>query len=206
MVKKHATFPVLVLGFIVSCGIVGPAFGHAAVSETYPADTATESVVDAITVTANEELLDLGGGAGFVFSVTDSDGHFYGDGCVIVDGTSATMPVRLGPAGEYTVAYRIVSADGHPIEGGWSFSYAPDANATTGEAFLELPVCGEERTPVVNETPEPAPTDEGIESAEPAETFDVIPFIGIATIPIIVGAIWVLMRSLGSRDSEDHLD
>jgi len=28
----------------------------------------------------------------------------------------------LGPAGSYTIAYRIVSADGHPVEGSVSFT------------------------------------------------------------------------------------
>lgn len=179
--------------------------GHAALTGKAPAEGESVSTIDAVEVSANEDLLDLGGGAGFVFSVTDADGHFYGDGCVIVDGTVATMPVQLGVAGDYTVAYRIVSADGHPIEGSWSFTYAPDADVIAGTAYEQLPVCGEEPVPVVTETAEPAPAEtelpEGTET-----TFDVVPFIGLATIPIIIGAIWLLMRSLGKRDSEDHLN
>lgn len=173
-------------------------------TETFPADGAEATALSEIGLTANEELLDLGDGAGFVFSVTDADGNFYGDGCVVVDGSTASMPVALGGAGTYSVAYRVVSADGHPIEGAWSFTYAPSTDALIGEAYLELPVCGETPIPVTQPTPEPEPTATET-PVENSDTFDVIPFIGLATIPLVIGGIWLLMRSLGKRDSEDHL-
>jgi hypothetical protein len=37
------------------------------------------------------------------------------------------------------------------------------------------------------------------------ETFNSAPIIGAITIPIIIGAIWFLIRLLGKSDSEDHL-
>lgn len=42
----------------------------------------------------------------------------WADGPVRVDGTVATVGVApLGPAGDYTVGYRILSADGHSVSG-----------------------------------------------------------------------------------------
>lgn len=184
----------------------GPAFAHASLTGTFPSDGESISTVDAVSLNANEDLLDLGGGAGFVFSVTDSRGHFYGDGCVLVDGPTASMPVQLGEGGEYSVAYRVVSADGHPIEGGWTFTYVPPENAELGEALRELPVCGEPTVPVNTPEPTTEPEPSPTATAETAGEFDVIPFIGFTTIPLVLGAIWLLMRSLGKHDSEDHLN
>ena len=94
------------LTFTVAIGTVSGASAHSAITSTFPAADATATLVESVSLTANDELLDLGGtGNGFVFSVTDSDGHFYGDGCVDVDGPTAAMAVALGEPGNYTIAY-----------------------------------------------------------------------------------------------------
>lgn len=198
--------PVFLAGCVLAVGVAAPAFGHASTVSLSPANESTTDSVESVSFTANEELLDLGDGAGFVFAVTDADGHFYGDGCVTIDNRTASMPVVLGEGGEYTVAYRVVSADGHPIEGSWSFTYAPAANSPVGEAYFGLPVCGETPIPIAQPTTEPEPTPTVIEDATATPGFDIIPIIGIATIPLVLGGIWLLARTLGSRDSEDHLN
>ncbi|MEN9740504.1 MAG: hypothetical protein RLZ72_770 [Actinomycetota bacterium] len=186
-----------------------PAFAHASLESTQPADDSTASDVTVISLTAGEELLDLDAGKGFVIAVTDADGNYYGDGCLTVDGATASMPVALGAAGEYTVTYRVVSADGHPVEGDWKFTYAPAPDSVAGEAFAKLPVCGESQDPIAGPSPMPsltATTEDGDNDSESAEDVDIVPWIGLATIPVIVGGIWLLIRSLGKRDSEDHLN
>ncbi|MFM6982480.1 MAG: copper resistance protein CopC [Microbacteriaceae bacterium] len=205
--KIYRPLSALLAAFAFSAVVAAPSFAHAALTGTAPEEGAEATDVTSISLTANEELLDLGDGEGFVLAVSDADHHFYGDGCVSVDGATASMPVVLGDAGEYTVAYRVVSADGHPIEGSWRFTYSPAPDAVAGDAFVSMPVCGETPAPV--ETPGEEPTD--VPTMMPTATgddaeFDVTPFIGIATIPIIIAAIWLLMRSLGKRDSEDHLN
>ena len=198
---------VIALGFAATFALGLPASAHSAITSTFPAADTPATLVDSVSVTANEELLNLGGESnGFVFSVTDSAGHYFGDGCVAIDGPTAVMGVSLGAPGDYTVAYRIVSADGHPLEGAWVFSYAPEADSPVGEAYLELPVCGVEPVPVetADATPEPAPTL--IAPAPQVETFSIAPIIGAITIPLVIGAVWLFMRLLGKPNSEDHLN
>lgn len=207
--------------FIASTGIalagslvaVVPATAHSEVFATVPADGATTLPLDyLISVEANEDLLDLGDGSGFAMVITDQDGLFYGDGCVSIDGRIASVDVPLNQTGDYTVAYRIVSADGHPVEGSFGFHVDGDKTATPTPAYAERPECGVEQTPVNQEAPQDGVATEEpvvISTQSPADTgngSDITPWIGLATIPLIVGGMIVLIRTLGKRESEDHVD
>ncbi|MGH3516437.1 MAG: copper resistance CopC family protein [Haloechinothrix sp.] len=51
-------------------------------------------------------------------AVTGPGGTQWTTGPVEVDRNVATVPVApLGPAGEYTIGYRVLSSDGHPVSG-----------------------------------------------------------------------------------------
>lgn len=195
-------------GFGLALTTAMPAFAHAALIGSSPEKSASVDAIDVVSVTANEDLLDIGENAkGFVLTVRDAKDHFFGDGCVSVDGATASMPVALTEPGRYRVAYRIVSNDGHPIEGGFAFDFSGNDAAEPAPAFAERPVCGVAQEPVANSEPEPTPTDKPVaeDTTETSGEFDLIPWIGLATIPLIIGAIVLLMRVLGKSDSEDHL-
>ena len=200
----------------IALAAAAPAFGHAAVIETVPSNRSDVSDITEVSVTANEEMLDIGdNGTGFVFTVRDAADHFYGDGCVTVDGDTASMPLVLTEAGRYRVSYRIVSNDGHPIEGSYSFRFAGINSDETAPAFAERPRCGVPQEPIAAIEPAPAetapaetapvevqPTEE---PAPPSDDFDLTPWIGIAGVALVGGAIWLLIRALGRSDSEDDL-
>lgn len=49
-------------------------------------------------------------------AVTGPDGNQWAEGTVEIEDNVVTAPLRpLGPSGEYTIGYRILSADGHPV-------------------------------------------------------------------------------------------
>lgn len=196
---------IIALAFAAIIASSASAHAHPVITSTFPASNEPATLVDSVSVSASEDLLDLGDGTnGFVFSVTDSDGHFYGDGCVAIDGPTAVMNVALGGPGNYTVGYRIVAADGHELDGSWAFTYEPEYVSPVGDAYLELPVCGATQTPAKIGKPGPIPFAK--ESKSQVETFNSAPIIGAITIPVIIGAIWFLIRLLGKPDSEDHLN
>ena len=209
--SRHTHFALAFTAITIVFGAASPAFGHAAVTDSTPNNRSSVSEVTEVSVTANEELLDIGDdGAGFVITVRDANGNFYGDGCVAVDGDTASMPVALTAAGKYKVAYRIVSNDGHPIEGSYSFRFEGTDSAEPAPAFAERPRCGvaQEPIPVTQPTPEEsAPVEESptAEPATPSDDFDLTPWIGVAGVALIGGAIWVLFRTLGRHDSEDDV-
>jgi len=56
-------------------------------------------------------------------TVVGPDGNHYEGGPSTVDGSTVSSPVQpLGPVGTYTIGYRIVSDDGHPVSGAIRFS------------------------------------------------------------------------------------
>lgn len=56
-------------------------------------------------------------------TVTGPDGGRWERGPVRVSGSTVVQELRsLGPAGKYRVAWRIISADGHPVSGRFAFT------------------------------------------------------------------------------------
>jgi methionine-rich copper-binding protein CopC len=102
-----------------------PAAAHATLIDSDPKDGATvQTLPDQVRLEFSEEV----GSPAFV-DVTAADGTEVADGDPQVLGATVEAPLTAdGPAGTYTIAYRVVSADGHPISGELTF------DVTTGSA------------------------------------------------------------------------
>lgn len=84
--------------------------------------------------------------------VLDAEGTNWAEGDVRILDNIAMQKLRSGaPAGSYTVQWRVVSSDAHPIEGTFGFSVAgngqaaPSASASAGEPTAA-------QTPVLNQS------------------------------------------------------
>ena len=63
--------------------------------------------------------------------VTGPDGNIWTDGTVEVASNVVTVPLRpLGPQGDYTIGYRILSADGHPVSAEVKFAMSKAGTGT----------------------------------------------------------------------------
>lgn len=72
-------------------------------------------------------------GIGSEVKVTDQDGTDWAEGDLKIVDNSVTQELKPGaPAGEYTVSWRVVSADAHPIEDTFSFTASDGPTATAG--------------------------------------------------------------------------
>ena len=118
---------------ILSSG-TGIAAAHTALANSDPADDATVTTPPvAIMLTFNEDI----NPAFASVAVSSADGRNWSSGSPRVEGprlTSAVGPDRPGN-GVYTVGYRVVSADGHPVTGSYKFtitgvSEEPPPNST----------------------------------------------------------------------------
>lgn len=89
-----------------------PALAHDALKSSDPAKDAEVETVEEVTLefTGKVRLPTV--------VVTDSDGTHHESGKPEVDGQVVTQELKASlPKGKYTIAYRVVSSDGHPIQG-----------------------------------------------------------------------------------------
>jgi methionine-rich copper-binding protein CopC len=203
---------------IALAALVGgaPALAHNAfVSSTPAAGSVVTEQPGIFVVTTSDVLLDSGPDSPTTFLQVRGPGAaqiYYGDGCATVEGASISMPVQLGEAGEYTVAWGVVSADGHPITsadsgGDITFTWQPADGQELGEGFAVPPTCG--GAPVASETPAPnetaapaAPSDEatsapvsGPDDASNAAAAILWVGVGLGVLIVVVGVALVVVRS-----------
>ncbi|MEV0852469.1 copper resistance CopC family protein [Nocardia fluminea] len=96
-----------------------PAAAHAGLSGSDPAEGARiDSAPARVTLTFNEAIqLSFAS-----LTVVGPDGAHYEGGDLRADGSDLSTDLRaLGAAGQYTVGFRVVSEDGHPIQGSYNF-------------------------------------------------------------------------------------
>jgi methionine-rich copper-binding protein CopC len=119
---------VVLLGIAGMLGAAGPAFAHSTLLGSNPADGASvDTGPSQISLTFNE---DMPPGFDVVF-VIGPDGKEWQNGTVTTSGPVVSVPVApLGPAGTYRVGYRVVSGDGHPVEGRTSFTLSKAGSGT----------------------------------------------------------------------------
>ncbi|RAX46000.1 copper resistance protein CopC [Arthrobacter sp. AQ5-06] len=123
----------VVLGtFVLAAAVLGfaaPASAHDAAESSSPAQGDTVATTpEQVSVTFNKNPL----GIGAQFSIKDSAGAEWADGAVEIVDSTATQKLKAGaPAGAYTVAWRVVSSDSHPIEGTFGFTATAAAAGTT---------------------------------------------------------------------------
>ncbi len=152
-----------------------PAAAHAA---RIAADPAPDAVLDhspqRVSATFNEELQpDFA-----AMTVVGPDGNLWSVKPPTVSGAVASVDLRpLGPAGIYTVNYRVTSTDGHVVSGSWSFSLTIAGPGPPGP-----PVTAPVGEPVA--APAGAPDDTGI---------PVWPFAALA-VAVVGGAAWWAVR------------
>jgi len=163
----------------LSAGVVllgaAPAQAHSFLVSSVPAEGSTlTELPETFEVRMNEDLLDLvGDGTGFGIRIVDSMGRYYGDGTLTIAGDTLSTPAALGAAGEYTLVYQVVSADGHPVSDEFTFEWAPPAGFTPSEGTDAPP--GES-----GQTPEPV-----VESAAPLDLGPVL-WIGGAILAVLI--------------------
>ena len=108
----------------------GIAQAHSTAVASDPADGSTIDAGPArASVTFNEALQDSFAS----LTVVGPDGNLWSEGDARVDGGTVDVALReLGPAGLYTIAYRVVSADGHTVSGTRSFTLGTAGSGTPG--------------------------------------------------------------------------
>jgi methionine-rich copper-binding protein CopC len=116
----------------LAIGGAAPAWAHAVRIAADPAPDATLTTAPGrVSATFSEQLQT----SFAAMTVVGPDGNLWSDGAPQVSGASVSVGVRpLGPAGIYTVNYRVTSADGHVVSGSWSFTLTVSGQGAPGPA------------------------------------------------------------------------
>lgn len=114
-----------------------PASAHDRLVSSDPANGAVLTTAPAtITLTYNAELLPTGAQV----AITDAAGSTVATGAPQVADTTVTAPLPADlPAGGYDVAWRVVSSDGHPIEGKFAFTLEAPVEVQPGATASATP-------------------------------------------------------------------
>jgi methionine-rich copper-binding protein CopC len=158
---------VLAMSFtVLAVAGAGAASAHATRIATDPVEnTDLSQAPQKVSATFNETLQPQFA----AMTVVGPDGNLWSSGDPHVDGAVVSVGVRpLGPAGTYTVNYRVTSADGHVVSGSWSFRLTVASTGTPG--------------PSASTT---QPSGDGI---------PVWPFFVAAGVIVAVGAFWAVRR------------
>ncbi len=121
------TGALVLLGGLAGAGV---ASAHSTIVQMSPPDGAELTTgPDTVTITFNEAISPEYA----KLTVVGPDGNLWSKGDPTVHGTDISVPVGdLGPAGTYTVAVRVTSADGHVVGYTRSFELTTAGDGTPG--------------------------------------------------------------------------
>lgn len=111
-----------------------PALAHDELVGTELVAGPTDGTIDAVQLSFNNSIVEVG----TEITVSGPNDESVADGDPLVSGPDVTQPLIAElPTGEYRGAWRVVSSDGHPIEGEFSFTLSGDETADTLPEIVE---------------------------------------------------------------------
>ncbi len=182
----------------VGCWLVGVgnAAAHTALVSSDPAEGATVTTVPAtVTLSFSEDI----NPAFATVVINGSDGRNWVTEAAQVAGFQVRVAMQPdAPAGaDYTVAYRVVSADGHPVSGSFTFTIASAPNAVQTS-----PPSTTAASPTTSEATSAAPpTEEGPLGSDTKTSIITAGGVGLLLGAVI--AFWQSRRHRRSDMSED---
>ncbi|MDJ0471976.1 copper resistance CopC family protein, partial [Rhodococcoides fascians] len=125
----------------------------------------------------------------------------WAQGAATVEGPDVSVLLEDGlPNGEYTVGYRVTSADGHPITGSYGFSVDVAATATRPDAAAQQSQSGATSTSPTPATTATQPYDPNNPSASEEDrppkqnTMMLLSIVGITVIALAAIALTLVIR------------
>ena len=134
----RATWRRLIIAALIAIGVItgiGTAQAHTAlIASDPPANAALSAGPGRVSATFNEPLQTTFA----AMTVVGPDANLWSAGDPEIRGATLAVAVRpLGPPGEYTVNYRVTSADGHAVSGSWSFTVTTPDTGAPGPALAD---------------------------------------------------------------------
>ncbi|MBL3698436.1 copper resistance CopC family protein [Leucobacter luti] len=123
---------IALLAGAATLGVAAPALAHDELINTQLVVDDAANAVTGFELTFSNSIIEVG----TEIVVTDADGTDVTGGVPEIAGPVVTQPLAKDlPAGEYAAAWRVVSSDGHPIEG--AFGITVPAGGAANAAIVE---------------------------------------------------------------------
>lgn len=180
----------------LSLVIAGPAQAHSALISSTPAEgEQVYAPPAAVTLEFNEDIQEIGN----EIVIAGPDGTEVTDGDPGVDGVVVTQSLAApadaeGAIGTYTVTWRVVSSDGHPISGEFTFEVL---RGTMGDTVTEEDTT-EETTTGATSAASSSDSGESLEDEDTGSDFAVPIVIGLAVL-VLAGVIVLVVRRRRAR-------
>ena len=178
-----------------------PALAHDEIIGTSPSDGASVAAgAFDVTITSGEDIMNMADMAGNEIVVSgpadSADSTVVSLNCIKVSGATAAVPVDIEKPGTYTATWRLISQDGHPQDGTFSFTvtndngYAATGNTALPDGCVVLPMVS--TIAYQESTGTPLAVDDKARSTSAGSTADGGQWVGL-----LVGIGFVVVGSLG---------
>ncbi|KAA9107508.1 copper resistance CopC family protein [Microbacterium rhizomatis] len=194
---------VAVAGFALAIAAVAlggsAASAHDSLVDATPAEGQSVATLDEVRMEFSGDLLGADEGADII-QVVGADGTHYETGCAAVAGPVITVPVALGGAGTYTVQWRIVSSDGHPVAQAYTFDYDPAEGTPIARGSGASP-CSSAATTAGTDAPDPGDASTAANTVNGLSIGLVIG--GVVVIGVLIAVVAILRRSSSPASGEN---
>lgn len=200
--RAFALLATAACGGLLALATAAPASAHAGVVSTDPEEGATLAEAPASVSVTFSEIVD---GPSTEIAVTDASGAVLPVEAPEFDGDTFTQPMLYSGPGEYTVAFRLVSEDGHRIEDALTFT----VEAVPDELLVEGGAVEEPTAPADDEASSAAPAETEESAADPttaaaaeedSSTGAALAAILIGVLVVVIGGV-VLVKVLGRKQN-----
>lgn len=194
--RLFAAAAALALAATALIATAGPASAHDQLIGSTPAADATVEGLPAELVLTFSAVISADAGASEV-QVTDAAGTDIA-GVPVADGTALTVPLEQDASGVLAVLWKVVSSDGHPISGEFSFTVTAPAAPTESPTPTASPTPTESATPTETAAPTATPTPEpAADDSDAGATGWII--AGVLLLIALAGAVAYLLISRARR-------
>lgn len=172
--------------------LAAPASAHDEIVASSPAAGEQLTVVpEEVVLTFSNNLLSLDENSGTAMTVVDGAGEDWVAGDPVVAADTVTAPLQPDmPNGDYLVTWKVVSSDGHPTSGEYSFSIAAE-QAPTPEATESAEPTAEPTESEATAEPTAEPTQAPADEAAP---WPLLIGLGVVLLVAVVLVVVMAMR------------
>jgi methionine-rich copper-binding protein CopC len=194
-------FAAVTCGVIIAAANATAASAHAALTGTDPEGGSTvASAPESVSATFSE-ILD---GPSTEIAVTDPNGETLDVPEAVFDGDTFTQQMVYTVPGEYTVAFRVISEDGHRVDDSLVFTVeaVPEELLAEGAAPEETGEPAEPETAEETEAPGEAAPTEAAADDEDSDTGASLAMILLGVLVVVVGGV-VMVKLLGHKTKRE---